>query len=48
MNVCRAFWTGLVGLLLPLFSASPASAAPLPDLPKNGVVRYFHYWAEYG
>lgn len=48
MNVCRAFWTGLVGLLLPLFSASPASAAPVPDLPKNGVVRYFHYWAEYG
>ena len=48
MNVCRALWTGLLGLLLPLFSASPAPAAPVPDLPKNGVVRYFHYWAEYG
>ena len=48
MNVCRALWTGLLGLLLPLFSASPASAVPVPDLPKNGVVRYFHYWAEYG
>ena len=48
MNVCRAFWTGLVGLLLPLFSASPASSASVPDLPKNGVVRHFHYWAEYG
>ncbi|MBQ8744555.1 MAG: hypothetical protein IJZ18_05200, partial [Mailhella sp.] len=48
MNVCRAFWTGLVGLLLPLFSANPSPAAPVPDLPKNGVVRYFHYWAEYG
>lgn len=48
MNVCRALWTGLLGLLLPLFSASPSPAAPVPDLPKNGVVRYFHYWAEYG
>ncbi|MBQ4616603.1 MAG: hypothetical protein IJB29_07875 [Mailhella sp.] len=48
MNVCRAFWTGLVGLLLPLLSASPSPAAPVPDLPKNGVVRYFHYWSEYG
>ena len=48
MNVCRALWTGLVSLLLPMFSEGVAPAAPIPDLPKNGVVRHFHYWAEYG
>ncbi|MBR6625678.1 MAG: hypothetical protein IKL01_05680 [Mailhella sp.] len=48
MNVCRAFWTGLVSLLLPIFSASPSSAAPVPELPKSGVLRHFHYWSEYG
>ncbi len=48
MMFCRAFWTGLVGLLLPLFSAGPASAAPVAELPKSGVLRHFHYWSEYG
>ena len=48
MNVCRAFWTGLVSLLLPIFSASPSPAAPVPELPKSGVLRHFHYWSEYG
>ena len=41
MNICRAFWTGLVSLLLPIFSASPSPAAPVPELPKSGVLRHF-------
>lgn len=48
MKFCRAFWTGLIGLLLPMLSASPSSAAPVPELPKSGVLRHFHYWSEYG
>ena len=48
MKFCRTFWTGLVGLLLPLFSVSPSSAAAVPELPKGGVLRHFHYWSEYG
>lgn len=48
MKFCRAFWTGLVGLLLPLLSASPSSASAMPELPKGGVLRHFHYWSEYG
>lgn len=47
MNICRAFWTGVVSLLLPMFPAGAAPAA-VPELPKSGVLRYFHYWAEYG
>ena len=48
MKFCRAFWTGLIGLLLPMLSSSPSSAAPVPELPKSGVLRHFHYWSEYG
>ena len=48
MKFCRAFWTGLIGLLLPMLSASPSSAAPVLELPKSGVLRHFHYWSEYG
>lgn len=48
MNVCRAFWAGLVSLLLPMLSASSSPASPAPELPEQGVLRYFHYWSEYG
>ena len=47
MKMCRMFWAGLASMLLPLF-ASPSSAAPAPDIPEGGVLRHFHYWAEYG
>lgn len=48
MNVGRILWAGLASLLLPLFSPAGASSAPVPQIPENGVLRYFHYWAEYG
>ena len=48
MKFCRTLWAGLVGLLLPMFSANAAPAAAVPELPKSGVLRHFHYWSEYG
>ena len=48
MNVCRMLWAGIASLLLPLFSPESPSAAPVPVIPENGVLRHFHYWSEYG
>lgn len=48
MNAYRTFWTGLVSLLLPMFSASDVSAAQDISIPEKGAVRYFHYWSECG
>ena len=33
MKFCRTLWAGLVGLLLPMFSANAAPAAAVPELP---------------
>ena len=48
MNVCRMIWAGLASFLIPLFTPGTSTAAPVPAIPENGVVRYFHYWSEYG
>jgi len=36
----------LFAAVFPAFFAAPAAA--VPELPKSGVLRHFHYWAEYG